>query len=142
MVEKTINVNIISAEEKIYSGPCKMVFATGQLGEMGIAPEHAPLLSTLRPGEIRVINQAGEEVFFYVSGGMLEIQPFEVTVLADTAVRAHDIDEAAAIEAKQRAEQAMQNRESDFDYSLVEGELAQAIAQLRALKRLRKKSGS
>ena len=109
------------------------------MGEVGILPRHAPLLTRLRPGEIRVVKPDGEEEFFYVSGGMLEIQPHSITVLSDTALRAHDIDEAAAVEAKQRAEQAMQDQKSDVDYAQAERELAEAVAQLRAVQAIRKK---
>lgn len=135
---KTIQVEIVSAEESLFSGSCEMLFATGLLGEMGIAPNHAPLLSILKPGEIRM-QTGGQEEFFYISGGMLEVQPTKVTVLADTAIRAHDLDEAQALEAKRQAEKAIAERGANFDYSLVESQLAQAAAQLRAIQRLRKK---
>jgi len=135
----TIHVDIVSAEAEIFSGTATMVFAPAVMGEVGILPRHAPLLTRLRPGEIRVVRQDKEEEFFYVSGGMLEIQPHSVTVLSDTALRAHDIDEAAALEAKGRAEQAMQDRKSDVDYAQAERELAEAVAQLRALQTIRKK---
>ncbi len=135
----TIHVDIVSAEAEIFSGTATMVFAPAVMGEVGILPRHAPLLTRLRPGEIRVIKADNEEETFYVSGGMLEIQPHSVTVLSDTALRAHDIDEAAALEAKTRAEQAMQDRKSDVDYAQAERELAEAVAQLRALQNIRKK---
>jgi F-type H+-transporting ATPase subunit epsilon len=105
-------------------------------GEVGVLPRHAPLLARLKPGEVRV-KTATEELHFYVSGGMLEIQPHVVTVLADTALRARDLDEAAALQAKERAEEAMKNRQSDIDYAKAQAELAEAMAQLRAIKRLR-----
>ena len=139
-MSKTIQVEIVSAEESIFSGSCDMLFATGVLGEMGIAPNHAPLLSLLKPGEIRLVVK-GEEEFYYISGGILEVQPHKATVLADTAIRAHDLDEAGALEAKRQAEKAIVERGANFDYSLVESQLAQAAAQLRAIQRLRKKSG-
>lgn len=136
----TMHVDIVSAECQIYSGMVEMVFAPGVMGELGIMPRHTPLLTQLRPGEVRVVK-GDEEEFFYVSGGMLEIQPHTVTVLADTAIRAKDIDEAAALEAKQAAEQAMKDRKGEIDYAKAEIELAQAIAQLQTLQRLRNKTG-
>ena len=109
----TIHVDIVSAEGEIFSGEASMVFAPAVMGDIGIAPRHAPLLTTLKPGEVRVQTPAGEEQFFYVSGGAIEIQPHLVTVLADTALRAKDLDEAAALQAKQRAEEALRNRDGD-----------------------------
>jgi F-type H+-transporting ATPase subunit epsilon len=135
----TLHVDIVSAEESIFSGAATMVFAPAEMGEVGIAPRHAPLLTRLKPGEVRVQTQEGEELFFVVSGGILEVQPHVVTVLSDTAVRAHDLDEAMALEAKQRAEQAMEDRQSDMDYARAKAELAAAMAQLQAIERLRKK---
>jgi F-type H+-transporting ATPase subunit epsilon len=108
------------------------------MGDIGIAPRHAPLLTTLRPGEVRVQTPAGEEQFFYVSGGAIEIQPHIVTVLADTALRAHDLDEAAALAAKQRAEEALRNRSDAMDTAKLQAELAQAAAQIKAIEKLRK----
>src|SRR3990172_7404624 len=137
----TIHVDILSAEEEIFSGPAEMVFAPGSQGELGILPRHTPLLTTLRPGEVRVKIPDGDEESFYVSGGILEIQPHVVTVLSDTALRAKDVDEAAALEAKQRAEKAMEDRTSDIDYAKAQAELAAAVAQLQAIQRLRKRSG-
>ena len=134
----TLHVDIVSAEAEIFSGPAEMVFAPAEMGEVGIAPRHAPLLTRLKAGEVRVKN-GDDEQFFYVSGGMLEIQPHVVTVLADTALRARDIDEAKALESKQRAEQAMVDHKDDFDYAKAQTELAQAIAQLHTLQNLRKK---
>jgi F-type H+-transporting ATPase subunit epsilon len=134
----TLHVDIVSAEAEIFSGPAEMVFAPAEMGEVGIAPRHAPLLTRLKPGEVRIKN-GNDEQFFYVSGGMLEIQPHVVTVLADTALRAKDIDEAKALEAKQRAEQALADRKDDFDYAKAQVELAEAIAQLHTLQNLRKK---
>lgn len=137
----TIHVDIVSAEAEIFSGLAEMVFAPGSEGELGILPRHAPLLTILRPGEVRVKIPDGDEESFYVSGGILEIQPHVVTILSDTALRAKDVDEAAALEAKQRAEKAMEDRSSDIDYAKAQAELAAAIAQLQAIQRLRKRLG-
>ena len=132
----TIHVDIVSAEKEIYSGLAEMVFAPLVTGEVGILPRHAPLLARMKPGEVRV-RTPSEELSFYVSGGMLEVQPHVVTILADTALRAKDIDEAAALKAKERAEEAMKSRQSDIDYAKAQAELAEAIAQLRAIQKLR-----
>lgn len=137
----TLHVDIVSAEEEIFSGTANMVFAPAEMGEVGIAPRHTPLLTRLKPGEVRIQAEGQEEQFFYVSGGMLEIQPHIVTVLADTAARAKDLDEAAALRAKERAEKAMEDKQSDFDYAKAQAELAEAVAQLRTIQHLRKKSG-
>jgi F-type H+-transporting ATPase subunit epsilon len=137
----TLHVDIVSAEEEIFSGTANMVFAPAEMGEVGITPRHTPLLTRLKAGEVRVRVEGQEEQFFYVSGGMLEIQPHVVTVLADTAVRAKDLDEAAALKAKERAEKAMEDKQSDFDYAKAQAELAEAVAQLRTIQKLRKKSG-
>lgn len=134
----TIHVDIVSAEGEIYSGDAAMVFAPAEMGEIGVAPRHAPLLTGLKPGEVRVQTPDGEEVFFYVSGGTIEIQPHLITVLADTALRARDIDEAAALEAKQRAEEALADREELMDLARAQAELAEAVAQLRTIEKLRK----
>lgn len=134
----TLHVDIVSAEGEIFSGEASMVFAPAQMGEIGIAPRHAPLLTTLRPGEVRVQVPNGEEQLFYVSGGALEIQPHLVTVLADTAARANDLDEAAAREAMERAEEALRDRKGEIDSAKAQAELARAAAQLRAIGRLRK----
>src|SRR5262245_8442418 len=134
----SFHVDIVSAEGEIFSGEASMVFAPAIMGELGIAPRHAPLLTTLRPGEVRVQTPAGEEQFFYVSGGALEIQPHLVTVLADTAVRARDLDEAAALQAKQRAEEALRDRTDSIDVAKAQAELAAAAAQLKAIEKLRK----
>jgi F-type H+-transporting ATPase subunit epsilon len=136
----TIHVDIVSAESEIFSGTANMVFAPAEMGEVGIAPRHTPLLTRLKPGEVRVQMEGQDEQYFYVSGGMLEVQPHVVTVLADTALRAHDLDEAAAIKVKERAEKAMADRASDFDYAKAQAELAEAAAQLRAIQRLREQS--
>ena len=137
----TIHIHIVSAETEIFSGTANMVFAPAEMGEVGIAPRHTPLLTRLKPGEVRVQMEGQDEQFFYVSGGMLEIQPHVVTVLADTAIRATDLDEAAAIRAKERAERAMDDRQSDFDYAKAQAELAEAVAQLRTINNIRQKAG-
>jgi F-type H+-transporting ATPase subunit epsilon len=135
----TIHVDIVSAEGQIFSGDANMVFAPGSQGELGIAPRHAPLLTTLKPGEVRVQIEGQEEQFFYVGGGALEIQPHQVTVLADTAARAHDLDEAAALAAKQRAEEALSDHDGKMDLAEAQAELARVIAQLKLIQKLRKK---
>ena len=137
----TMHVNIVSAEQEIFSGTCEQVIAPAKMGEVGIYPRHTQLLTQLKPGEVRVVKEGGEEEFFFVSGGMLEVQPHVVTVLADTALRARDLDEAKSMEAKARAEQALADRDSDMDYAAAEAELAEAIAQLQTIQRLRKKLG-
>ena len=133
----TIHVDIVSAESEIFSGLAEMVFAPAVMGEVGILPGHAPLVTTLKPGEVRVRLPGGEEQSFYVSGGMLEIQPHVVTVLSDTAQRAGDLDEAAALEAKERAERMLADRSADINEAQARAELAQAAAQLQAIRRLR-----
>ncbi|MDH3588401.1 MAG: F0F1 ATP synthase subunit epsilon [Gammaproteobacteria bacterium] len=135
-----IHVNIVSAEGEIYSGDAAMVFAPAKLGDIGIAPRHAPLLTSLRPGEIRVEPaDGGEEEFFFVSGGMLEVQPHLVTVLADTAMRAADLDEAAAIEAKRRAEESLRDQKDEVDLATAQAELIEAAAILHAIQKLSKR---
>jgi F-type H+-transporting ATPase subunit epsilon len=135
----TIHVDIVSAEGEIYSGRAEMVHAPAEMGEVGIAPRHTPLVTRLRPGDIRVDEGGGKDILhFYVSGGMLEIQPHVVTVLADTAIRAADLDESAALEAKQRAEDALAGKLAEFEYAKAQAELAEAVAQLRALEKVRK----
>jgi len=135
----TMHVDIVSAEKEIFSGPAEMVSVTGEMGELGILPRHSQLLTRLKPGQVRVkIPEMNEEQLFYISGGLLEVQPSVVTVLADTAERAKDLDEAAAQKAKQRAEQAIVDRRSDFEYAKAQAELAEAVAQLRTIERLRK----
>ena len=134
----TIHVDIVSAEKEIFSGPAEMVSATAEYGEVGIMPRHSQMLARLKPGQVRVKVPNEEERIFYISGGLLEVQPHVVTVLADTAERARDLDEAAALRAKEQAEQAMANRTSDFEYAKAQAELAEAIAQLQAIERLRK----
>ena len=135
----TIHVDIVSAEGQIFSGAASRVFVPGSQGELGIAPRHAPLLTTLKAGEVRVQADGAEEQSFYVGGGSVEIQPNLVTVLADTAARARDLDEAAALTAKQRAEDAVRERTDKVDIAEAQAELARAMAQLRAIERLRKK---
>jgi F-type H+-transporting ATPase subunit epsilon len=135
----TIHVDIVSAEREIYSGTAEMVFAPLATGEVGVLPRHAPLIARMKPGEVRV-RTSTEELQFYVSGGVLEVQPHVVTVLADTAIRAKDLDEAAAQAAKQRAEEALKDRKADIDYAQAQADLAQAIAQLRSIRKLRDKT--
>ena len=137
----TVHCDIVSSEKAIFSGLVEMVVAHGSLGDLGIAHGHAPLLTELKPGPVRVTTQTGEEQIFYVSGGFLEVQASTVTVLADTAVRAHDIDEAAAIEAQKAAEAALANQHGEFDYGRAAAQLAEAAAQLRTIQGLRKKMG-
>ena len=134
----TIRCDIVSAEAEIFHGEAKMVIATGEAGELGIAPRHAPLITRLKPGQVRVLAENGEEQFFYVSGGILEVQPQVVTVLADTAIRAKDLDEAAARKAKENAERLLANRADAVEIAQAQAELMQAIAQLRAIEQLRK----
>ncbi len=137
----TIHVDIVSAEQEIYSGLAEMVFAPARLGEVGITPRHAPLITMLMPGEVRVKVDEEESHAFYVSGGMLEVQPHVVTILADTAIRAKDIDEAAALEAKAKAEEELADKSGKIDYARAQAQLAEAIMQLRTLDRLRKRGG-
>jgi len=137
----TVQCDIVSADESLFSGPVEMVVATGSLGELGINPGHAPLLSDLKPGPVRVIKQAGDEELYYLSGGYLEVQPNAISILADTAVRADDIDEAAAAEAVKAAEQGLANQNGEIEYSKAATMLAEATAQLRTVQTLRKKLG-
>lgn len=140
MTSVTLRLDIVSAEKEIFSGQAEMVLITGELGELGITPGHAPLLTSLRPGNIRAIFPDKREEIFYVSSGMLEVQPFIVTVLADTALRAADIDEASALEAKERAEKAITDKVSDIDLAQASSELAEAIAQIRTVQQLKKRA--
>ena len=136
----TIHVDVVSAEEEIFAGEAEFVALPGEAGELGIYPQHTPLITRIRPGAVRikVPGQADEE-FVFVAGGILEVQPNAVTVLADTAIRGHDLDEAKAAEAKRLAEEALVNRESEIDYARAQAELAAAVAQLAAIEKLRKK---
>jgi len=135
----TIHVDIVSAERELFSGEATMVFAPATQGEMGIAPRHTPLLTALTAGDVRVQTPEGEEEIIYVSGGMLEVQPHLVTVLSDTAVRAEDLDEEAALRAKEEAERALADRKADMDEARARAELAQAAAQLATLRKLRRR---
>ena len=137
-MSKTIRCDIVSAHEEIYSGDASMIFATGLVGELGISPRHAPLITQLKAGPVRVLQPDGEEAFFFVGGGILEVQPHIVTVLADTAVRADDLDKAAAVRAKEEAERELQDRTGEMEVADAQARLAEAIAQLRALEQLRK----
>ena len=137
----TVHCDIVSAEEAIFSGRVEMLIAAGSEGDLGIAYGHAPLLTSLKPGPVRIKKQNGEEEVYYVSGGFLEVQPHVITVLADTALRAVDMDEAAALEAKKQAETALSNQNSEVDYSRAATQLAEAAAQLRTLQAIRKKAG-
>jgi F-type H+-transporting ATPase subunit epsilon len=136
----TIRVDIVSAESELYSGLAEMVFAPAELGEVGIAPRHAPLITRLKAGEVRVKVSDTETLDYYVSGGLLEVQPHVVTVLADTAIRARDLDEAAALQAKARAEEILSDKSGKYDLAKAQADLAQAIIQLRTLDRLRKRA--
>ena len=137
----TFHLDIVSAEKSIFSGTVDSLVATGELGELGIAPGHAPLLTRLKPGTVKVTDHDGNVEHYYVSGGMLEVQPHVTTILADTAARADDVDEAAAIAAKEAAEAAMADQNSEIEYSAAAAELAEAVAQLRTIQSLRKKMG-
>ena len=134
----TIKCDIVSAESEIFHGQAQMVIASGEMGELGIAPRHAPLITRLKPGQVRVIAENGDEQFFYVSGGILEVQPSVVTILADTAMRAKDIDENAARRAKEEAERILANRGEAVEVAEAQAQLAMATAQLEALERLRR----
>lgn len=134
----TTHLDIVSAEQEMFSGLAEMVVVTGALGEIGISPGHAPLLTVLKPGEVRVTKQGGQEEIYYISGGMLEVQPFTVTVLADTVERADSLDEAAALAAKARAEAAIASKDTEMDYTVAATELARAVAQIRAIQKARK----
>jgi len=137
----TVHVDVVSAEEQIFSGLAEIVIVPGEMGELGIYPRHVALLTRIKPGAVRIKRPDQEqEELIYVSGGMLEVQPDVVTVLADTAIRGADLDEARALEAKQSAEEAMRNRVSDIDYAQAQAELAEAIAQLHAIQQLRKRT--
>ena len=136
----TMHCDIVSAEKSIFSGRLEMVVATGTLGDLGVAPGHAPLITGLIPGPVRLIKDGGDEVVFYVSGGYLEVQSGVVTLLTDTALRADDVDEAAAVEAMEEAERAMQDASAELDYGTASAQLAEAAAQLRALRQLKNRA--
>ena len=135
---KTIRCDIVSAHEEIFSGEVSMVFATGIAGELGISPRHAPLITQLKPGPVRIQDSAGEEQFYFVSGGIIEVQPHVVTVLADTAMRGEDLDQAAAEAAKAEAERELANRTGEMEVAEAQAKLLEAVAQLQAMERLRK----
>lgn len=135
-----MHVDIVSAEAKIFSGVAEMLVVSGETGELGILPGHTPLLTSLKPGVVRLVHPGGEEEVFYVSGGMLEVQPDIVKVLAQTAARAGDLDEMAAIRAKENAEKAIAQKSAEIEYSHALSELAEAAAQIRAIQQLRKKA--
>ena len=140
MATNTIHVDVVSAEEQIFSGEAKFVALPGENGELGILPRHTPLITRIKAGAVRIERaDNGEEEFVFVAGGILEVQPHSVTVLADTAIRGHDLDEAKALEAKKLAEQAMQNAKSDIDLAAATSEFATMAAQLAAIQKLRKK---
>jgi len=134
----TIKVDVVSAEESIFSGEAKFVVLPGEQGELGILPGHAPLITRICPGSVRIVHEDDEEEFVFVAGGILEVQPRAVTVLADTAIRGKDLDEAKANEARRRAEETLHNASSNFEYAKAQAELATAVAQLTAIQRLRK----
>jgi len=135
---KTIRCDIVSAHEEIFSGEVAMVFATGIAGELGISPRHAPLITQLKPGPVRTLDSAGEEQFYFVSGGIIEVQPHVVTVMADTAMRGEDLDQAAAEAAKAEAERELADRTGDMEIAEAQAKLMEAVAQLQAMERLRK----
>ena len=134
---KTFHVDIVSAEQQIFSGEADMVIAPGEGGELGILPEHMPLLTRVKPGTVRIRKEGAEEEVIYVSGGMMEVQPDRVTILADTSVRAHDLDEAKAMEAERLAKEALSNKAGAIDFAKAQAELAEAVAQLAAIRKLR-----
>ena len=134
----TMQVEVVSAEHEIFSGEATMLIATAEAGELGIYPQHTPLLTGLKPGDVRIQTADGEELVIYVSGGILEVTPRKITVLSDTAIRADDLDEAAALEAQRKAEQALKDTTADINYARARAELAQAAAQLQALRKLKR----
>ena len=136
----TVHIDVVSAEESIFSGEAEFIVAPAQMGEVGIYPRHAPMITSIKPGALRIkLADKNEEQLIYISGGILEVQPGVVTVLADTAIRGGDLDEAKANAAKKAAEEAMKNRSSDVDYAKAQAELAEAIAQIQAIQKLRQK---
>jgi len=134
----TIKVDVVSAEESIFAGQAKFVALPGEAGELGILPGHTPLITRIRPGAVRIVAEEGDEEFVFVAGGILEVQPGAVTVLADTAIRGKDLDEAKATDARKRAEETLQNAGSNLEYATAQAELAYAVAQLAAIQRLRR----
>jgi len=137
----SVDCDIVSAEESVFAGKVEFISLTGTLGELGITPGHTPLLSEVKPGPVHMRMESGEEDILYVSGGFLEVQPHKITLLVDTAIRAADLDEAAAEESSRQAEQAMADKTSEFEYSRAAGQLAEAVAQLRTLRQIRQKLG-
>ena len=138
MAAMTVHLDVVSAEQEIFSGAVQTLQVTGSEGELGVYPGHAPLITALKPGMVRLVNEQGQEEYIYINGGVIEIQPKTITVLADTALRAEDLDEQAALAAKQRAEQQIANQSGDLDYAQAAKELAEAVAQLRLIQNLRK----
>ncbi len=134
----TMHLDVVSAEKELFSGTISAVFAPAQMGDVGIYPRHTPLVTGLRPGELKIEVEGEEDQYLYVSGGILEVQPGVVTVLSDTAIRAEDLDEAKALEAKQRAEEALKDQQGDFDAAKAQAELVRAAEQLRMIERMRK----
>jgi len=135
----TVRVDVVSAEEEIFSGQAEFIAAPASAGEVGVYPHHAPMITTIKPGALRIkLPDTAEETLIFISGGMLEVQPGLVTVLADTAIRGHDLDESKALAAKAAAEEAMKNKASDMDYAKAQAELAEAVAQIQAIQKLRK----
>jgi F-type H+-transporting ATPase subunit epsilon len=135
----TVRVDVVSAEEEIFSGQAEFIAAPASAGEVGVYPHHAPMITTIKPGALRIkLPDTTEETLIFISGGLLEVQPGLVTVLADTAIRGHDLDEAKALAAKAAAEEAMKNKASDMDYAKAQAELAEAVAQIQAIQKLRK----
>jgi F-type H+-transporting ATPase subunit epsilon len=137
----SVHCDIVSAEESVFSGLVELVVVAGTEGDLGIAPGHTPLMTGIQPGPVRIIRQGGEEEVFFISGGYIEVQPNHVTVLSDSAIRADDMDEAAALEAQKEAEKLLSNHGSDFDYSMAASQLAEASGRLRAIRQLRKNKG-
>jgi F-type H+-transporting ATPase subunit epsilon len=138
MAEKSYHLDVVSAERKMFSGLVQKIQVTGSEGELGIYPGHAPLLTAIKPGMVRIVKEHGEEEFIYLSGGLIEVQPNTTTVLADTAIRGQDLDEARALEAKRRAEEHIRDSHGDIDYAQASADLAKAIAQLRVIELTRK----
>ena len=135
----TIHIDVVSAEDELFSGEARFVALPGEAGELGILPGHTPLITRIKPGAVRIETASGEEEFVFVAGGILEVQPDSVTVLADTAMRGNDLDEEKAAEAKRRAEEALSNKGSNIEYAKAQAELAEAVAQLATIQRFRKK---